>query len=44
MRIQFMFRKFMCTDKNDEKNKTNLPPPPCTPVTVFVIAKKLLSL
>ena len=34
----------MCADKND-KNKTNLPPPPTsTPATVFVIAEKLLSL
>ena len=34
----------MCTDKNNDKNKTNLLPPPFTPVTVFVIAEKLLSL
>ena len=34
----------MCTDENNDKNKTNLPPPPSTPVTVFLIAEKLLSL
>ena len=34
----------MCTDKNNDKNKTNLPPPPSTPVIVFFIAGKLISL
>ena len=38
----------MRTDKNNDKNKTNLPPPPppppSTPVTVFLIAEKLLNL
>ena len=34
----------MCTGKNNDKNKTNLPPPPLTPVTVFLIAEKPLSL
>ena len=37
-------RKFMCTDKSNDKNKTKLPPPPSTQVTVFLIAEKLLSL
>ena len=31
--------KFMCTDEIKDENKNNL-----TPVTVFVIAEKLLSL
>ena len=36
----------MCTDKNYDKNKTykTYPLPPSTPVTVFLIAKKLLRL
>ena len=34
----------MCRDKNNDTNKTNLPPPPFTPVTVFLIVEKLLSL
>ena len=34
----------MYTDKNSDKNKTNLPPPPSTAVTVFLTAEKLLSL
>ena len=38
-----LYRKFTCTDKNNDKNKTSLPPPPSTPVTVFLIAEKLLS-
>ena len=39
-----LYWKFMCTDKNNDKNKTNLPPPPpSTPVTVL-IAEKLLTL
>ena len=31
----------MCTGKNNDKNKTNLPPPPFH--SVFLIAEKLLS-
>ena len=35
----------MCADKNNDKNKANLPPPPrSTAVTVFLIAEKLLNL
>ena len=34
----------MCTDKNNDKNKTSLPSPPSTPVTVLLIAEKILSL
>ena len=34
----------MCTHKNNDKNKTNFPLPPSSPVTVFLIAEKLLSL
>ena len=34
----------MCTDENNDKSKTNLPPPPSTSATVFLIAEKLLSL
>ena len=34
----------MCTDGNDDKNKTNLPPSPSTLVAVIIIAEKLLSL
>ena len=34
----------MCTGENNDKNKTNLPPSPFTPVTVFLKAEKLLSL
>ena len=36
-------RKFVCTDKSNDRNKTKLPPP-STQVTVFLIAEKLLSL
>ena len=36
--------EFMWTNKNNDKNKTNLPPPPSTPSTPFLIAEKLLSL
>ena len=32
------------TDKNNDKNKTNFPLSPSTPVTVFIIAEKLLHL
>ena len=39
-----LFWKFMCTDKINDKNKTNLTPPPSTPVTVLLIAEKLLIL
>ena len=41
-----LYWKFMCTDKNYDKNKTykTYPLPPSTPVTVFLIAKKLLRL
>ena len=36
-----LYWKFMCTDKNYDKNKTykTYPLPPSTPVTVFLIAK-----
>ena len=34
----------MCTDKNNDKNKMNVPPLSSTPVTVFLIAEKPLSL
>ena len=34
----------MCTDGNDDKKKTNLPPSPSTLVAVIIIAEKLLSL
>ena len=34
----------MCTDKNNGKNNTNVLPHPSTPITVFLIAEKLLSL
>ena len=37
-------RKFVCTDKSNDRNKTKLPPPPSTQVTVFLIAEKQLSL
>ena len=45
MRIQLTL-EFMCTDKNNDRSKTQLPPhPPSSfPVTVFLIAKKLVSL
>ena len=38
--------KHMCADKNNDKNKMNLPPPPppSTPVLVSLIAEKLLHL
>ena len=39
-----LYWKFMCTDENNDKSKTNLPPPPSTSATVFLIAEKLLSL
>ena len=39
-----LFWKFMCTDENNDKNKTNLFLTPSTPVTVFLIARKLLYL
>ena len=42
-RIQFIV-EIMCTDKNNDENKTKLPPPLYNPVTVFLIAEKLLSL
>ena len=31
----------MHTDKDNDNNKTNLPPPPSIPVTVFLIAESL---
>ena len=34
----------MCTDKNNDQNKTNLPLFPFTPGTVFLITEKLLIL
>ena len=36
-----LYRKFMCTDKNNDKNKMKLP---LSPSTVFLIAEKLPSL
>ena len=39
-----LFWEFMSTDENNDKNKTNLFFPPSTPVTVFLIARKLLYL
>ena len=39
-----LYRKFTCRDKKNDKNKTNLSLPPSTPVTVFLITEKLLSL
>ena len=39
-----LFWKFMCTGKNNDKSKENLPLHPFTRVTVFLIAEKLLSL
>ena len=39
-----LYWKFMCTDKNNGKNNTNVLPHPSTPITVFLIAEKLLSL
>ena len=41
-----LFYKPMSTDKNNKKNKTNLPPPPSpsTSVTAFLIAENLLGL
>ena len=35
--------KFVCTDKNNDKNKTNLPAPASTPAIVFLITQKLIS-
>ena len=34
----------MCTDENNDKTKTILSPPPPNPVTIFLIAEKLLRL
>ena len=43
-----LYWEFMCADKNNDKNKKNLHPPSpvpsSTPVTVYLIAEKLLSL
>ena len=39
-----LFWKFIWTDKNNEKNEMNLPSPLSTPVTVFLITEKLLSI
>ena len=36
-----LYRKFMCTDKYNDKNKMKLP---LSPSTVFLIAEKLPSL
>ena len=36
-----LYRKFMCTEENNDKNKENLHPV-ATPVTVFLIAGTLL--
>ena len=41
--IKRLVWKFICPDKNNDKNKTNLPLPPSTPVTLLLIAEKLLS-
>ena len=43
MRIQFVLEIYMYRKKNNDKNKTNVPPPPSTPVTVFLIAENLLT-
>ena len=32
-----LYWKFMCTDKNNSKNKANFPPLPSTPVTVVLV-------
>ena len=37
-----LYWKFTCTNKNNDKNKMNIPP--STQVTVFLIAGKPLSL
>ena len=44
--IQFnLYWKFICTDENNDKNKKELPPPlSSTPIAVFLIAEKLLTL
>ena len=34
-----LYWKFICTDKNNDKNKMNLALSPSTPVTVFLIAE-----
>ena len=34
MRMQFIL-KFMCTDKNNDKNKTKPSPPPLPVLTVY---------
>ena len=42
-----LYQKFMCSDKNKKKNeraKETYPLSPSTPLTVFLIAEKLLSL
>ena len=39
-----LYWKFMCISKNNDKNKTSLPTPPFTTVTVLLSAEKLLSL
>ena len=33
----------MCTDKNNDENKMNLPHLPSTPITVLLISEKLLT-
>ena len=33
-----LYWKLMCTDKNNDQNKTNLLPPSSTPVSIFLIA------
>ena len=42
MRIQFKNNE--STIKNNDKKKTGLHPPPCTPIKVLLIAEKLLRL
>ena len=34
-----LFWKFICLNKNNDQNKTNLPLPPSTSVKVFLIAE-----
>ena len=41
--IKRLVWKFIRTDENNDKSKTNLPLPPSTPVTLVLITEKLLS-
>ena len=38
-----LYWRFTCLDKNNYKNKTNLPPPLSNPVIIFLIDEKLRS-